>query len=101
MIRRIINEMKKRNWSQIDLSKKAGVSQSTINRILNSAADARIGTLNKVAYALKIPIEYLVVEDESKAFLCLEISRLDKNETQETLLYFEKEKLFKESKKAS
>lgn len=101
MTRRILNEMARKEWNQTRLSNKAHVSQSTIFRVLNSATNARIGTLNKIADALGIPIEYLVIEDETKALLCLEISRMDKDEVHQTLLHLEKEKLFKASKKAS
>ena len=101
IIRRIINEMEKSGWTQFDLSQKAGVSQSTINRILNTGNNARIGTLNKIAKVLHIPIEYLVTEDETKSLLCLEISRLSKEEIHQTLLHLEKEKLYKQSQQVS
>ena len=100
-MRRIFNEMKKKNWDQSSLSKKAGVSQSTINRTLNAGTNSRIGTLNKIARALDVPVEYLVIEDETKALLCLEIAKMNKEETHQALLHFEKEKLYKELKKVS
>ena len=93
--------MDKKEWNQTILSKKARVSQSTINRILNTGNNARIGTLNKIAKVLDVPVEYLVTEDETKALLCLEISLMSKDEIHQTLLHLEKEKLYKQSKKAS
>lgn len=98
--RRILKEMQKKDLNQIDISLRAGVSQSTINRILNTGVSARIGTLNKIAHVLGVPVEYLVTEDETKALLFLEISHLSKEEIHQTLLHLEKEKLYKESKKA-
>lgn len=92
--------MQKKDLNQIDVSLRAGVSQSTINRILNTGVSARIGTLNKIAHVLGVPVEYLVTEDETKALLFLEISQLSKEEIHQTLLHLEKEKLYKETKKA-
>ena len=93
--------MQKKGMSQLELSDKAGISQSTINRILNTGNNARIGTLNKIAKVLGVPVEYLVTEDETKALLFLEIHQLSKDEVHQTLLHLEKEKLYKQSKKAS
>jgi len=99
--RRISDEMKKKDLTQTDLSKKAKVGQSTVNRILNTAVNARIGTLNKIASVLGVPLEYLITENETKALLCLEVSRMNADEIHQTLLHLEKEKLYRESKKAS
>ena len=99
--RRIKNEMDKSCMNQAELADKAGVSQSTINRILNTGNNARIGTLYKIAKVICVPVEYIVIEDEQKAILALEMSRLPKDELSQLLLYIEKEKLYQQSKKAS
>jgi transcriptional regulator with XRE-family HTH domain len=101
LARRLADEMKRKDWGQEKLAKTAKVSQSTINRILNEGADPRIGTLLKISGALDIPVEYLTIEDETKALLCLQIARMDQEEIRETLLHLEKEKLYKEAKKVS
>jgi transcriptional regulator with XRE-family HTH domain len=99
--RRILNEMDRRGIKQTKLGDLAGVSQSTVNRILNTTIDPRVGTLAKIANVLCVPVEYLTIEDETKANLCLEVSRMGKDDVHQTLLHIEKEKLYKESKKAS
>lgn len=66
MVRRILKEMENKDWGQTDLAVKAHVSQSTINRLLNETAKSRMDTVYKVAKALNLPVEYLVVEDEEK-----------------------------------
>jgi transcriptional regulator with XRE-family HTH domain len=99
--RRIKNEMLKRDINQVDLANKAKVSQSTINRISNTGNNARIGTLYKIAKVLGVPVEYIVIEDEQKALLALEMATLPKDELSQLLLYIEKEKLYQQSKKAS
>lgn len=93
--------MQKKNLSQVDVSIRSGISQSTINRILNTGNNARIGTLKKIADVLGVPVEYLVTPDETKALLYLEMHQLSKEEVHQTLLHLEKEKLYKQSKKAS
>jgi len=99
--RRIKKEMDKKGLKQDALAKDAKVGQATINRILNGKADPRLGTLKKIAKKLDIPVEYLTTEDETKALLFLEISRMNKEEVHETLSHIEKEKLYKEAKKVS
>jgi transcriptional regulator with XRE-family HTH domain len=101
MIRRILKEMQIKDWGQSELANKARVSQSTINRLLNENANSRIDTVYKVAKALEVPVEYLIVEDEQKALLCLQISKMNRDELQETLSHIEKEQLYKERKKLS
>jgi len=101
LARRVTEEMKKKNIDQLALAAKAGVSQSTINRTLNSGTNTRIGTVVKIAKALGVPPEYLIIEDETKALLCLELSHMDKDTLRQTLLYLEKEKLYKELKKTA
>lgn len=99
--RRILNEMRKKEWKQFDLAHRAGISQSILNRILNTANNARIGTLNKIAKALAVPVQYLITEDETKALLYMEISKMDQADVHATLLHLDKEKLYKQAKKAS
>ncbi len=101
MVRRIKEGMDLKGWGQEKLAEKADVSQSTINRVLNNATNARIGTLNKIADALGYPVQYLVIQDETRALLCLELSRMDKDFVKKTLFDIEKEKLYRQSKQAS
>lgn len=90
--RRIVEQMGLKGWTQIDLSVNSGVSQSTVNRTLNSDINTRVGTLIKIAKSLGLPIEYLIVEDETKANLCLEISRMNKEEIHQALLHILRKK---------
>jgi len=71
--RRINERMRSLGVNQDKLAELANVSQSTIHRILKSPTRNRIDTLKKIAKVLEVPLEYLTIEDEKKAILCLKI----------------------------
>lgn len=98
--RRIQNRMAELKMKQDELALKAGISQSTVNRVLNSPTINRLDTIQKIADALRLPLEYLIAEDEKKALLYLSIYNMDDEDLQETSFYIEKEKLWKERRKA-
>ena len=63
--------MKELNWGQKELAAKAHVSQSTVNRILNSPTSNRLDTIQRVASALGRPLEYFTTADEKKrSYVC-------------------------------
>ena len=94
--RRIADRMEVLEIKQKQFAKKAGVSQSTINRALNTPTQSRIDTLQKIANALRVPLEYLTIEDEKKASLCLLIHEMSEDDLSSTIFHIEKEKLWKE-----
>ena len=98
--RRIQNRMAELKMRQDELALKAGISQSTVNRVLNSPTKNRLDTIQKIADALRLPLEYLIAEDEKKALLYLSIYNMNDEDLQETSFYIEKEKLWKERRKA-
>lgn len=93
--KRILQRMKELKISQLKLSGRAKISQSTVNRVLNSPTKSRIDTLCKIAKALNVPLEYLVINNETKALLCKTVSNMTDSDLQETILHIEKERLWK------
>mgnify|MGYP001767750321 FL=1 len=93
--KRIEQRMEELNVGQLDLASKAKVSQSTINRVLNSPTNSRIDTLYKIAKALNVPLEYLVIESERKALLCKAVSDMSDQELQDIVIHIEKERLWR------
>jgi len=93
--KRIEQRMEELNVGQLELASKAKVSQSTINRVLNSPTNSRIDTLYKIAKALNVPLEYLVIESERKALLCKAVSDMSDQELQDIVIHIEKERLWR------
>lgn len=56
------------NLTQVDLSKKAGVSQSTIAQIESGKKDPSVSTLKKLAGALDVHIAVLFAGDDVHVF---------------------------------
>lgn len=96
--KRIEERMEELNMGQLELANKANVSQSTINRVLNSPTNSRIDTLYKIGKALEVPLEYLIIRSEVKASLCKTVSHMSDQELQDTIIHIEKEKLWKTKK---
>lgn len=98
--RRIEQRMKELRIKQDELAGKSGVSQSTINRLLNTPIKSRIDTIQKVAKALSLPPEYLTIKNERHANICKLLYEMNDQDLQDTLFHIEKEKLWKKAKKA-
>lgn len=96
MKKRIIEGMNKLGITQTSLANEARVAQSTINRLLNTPIKSRIDTLLNVAHAIKLPIEYLITEDETKASLYLKINSMSKEEIEALNTHIEKERFLRE-----
>lgn len=57
---------KERNWSQMELSRRSGVSQSFINYLEAGEKQPTLTTLNKLAKAFGVPISDLIDDDAPK-----------------------------------
>jgi transcriptional regulator with XRE-family HTH domain len=53
----LLEELKKRNWSQSDLSRMAGISPGTISNVISGAKGLGYETGKAIAHAFKIPPE--------------------------------------------
>lgn len=93
--------MEEMNIGQVELANRAKVSQSTVNRVINSPTNSRIDTLYKIAQALNMPLEYLLIDNEQQAVLCKTVSGMTNNELQDLILYIEKERLWKSQKSST
>ena len=51
------SEMNKREWSQSDLARSAGLNRAVINKLLNGPSTPSHPTLEAIARAFKVPIE--------------------------------------------
>lgn len=79
--------MKNRDIKQIPMSRAAGVSQSTINRILNGESTPNHKTLVKISKGLDVPVEALTHPCDSTAEIIYELSRMDKEHIRTVLEY--------------
>ena len=52
------SELDKRQWSQAELAYSAGISRAVINKLLNKKTYPQPDTLQAIARALKIPVEF-------------------------------------------
>ena len=92
---RIKKFMELQGLKQIPLAKKAGRSQSTINRAINSANAPRFDTLQGIARALSVPVESLTYPDETIATIIFELSQMDRRAVEAISENIKKEKLWK------
>ncbi len=92
---RIKKFMELQDLKQIPLAQKAGRSQSTINRALNSKTAPRIDTLQAIARALNVPVEALTYPDETIATIIYELSQMPKQDVDRLIEHIKKEKLWK------
>ena len=61
---KVLEEMKKQNIDQKDLSKLSGVTESSISRYLHNDKRPRLDIIVNFAKALNLKTEYLLEEDE-------------------------------------
>src|SRR5574340_31046 len=92
---RIRRFMEIRGLKQIPLALKAGRSQSTINRALNSTNVPRFDTLTDIAKALSVPVEALTYPDDTVATLIVELSQMSSEDVARLLEEIRKDKLWK------
>jgi transcriptional regulator with XRE-family HTH domain len=95
-IRRLMDQY---GYDETEMARRAGLNQSTINRVLNSTTIPKFTTLKKIAESLNIPVEALTHPDETVSMLLIELSRLDREVTHDLLKHAEMEKLYREKKK--
>lgn len=101
MVRRINEEMRKQGLVQETLAEKAGVSQSTVNRLLNEDVDPLFGNVVKIAKALDVPVEYLTTESDVKALLYLRIKNTSDEEVNNILFQVRRDQYFREHGEAT
>ena len=53
----LLKELESREWSQVDLSRRSGVSQAQITRVLSGERGVGEKALSAIAHALKLPPE--------------------------------------------
>ncbi len=61
---RVRNYRKNKNWTILDLSKKAGVTSSMISQIERNICSPSLSLLRKIAEAFEIPVWVLLYDDE-------------------------------------
>lgn len=93
--RRVQRLMELRGLKQIPLAQGAGVSQSTINRILNEASSPRMDTIIKISQALNVPLESLTHPNDLAAEIIYELHFMEDVELSKLLEHIRKEKLWK------
>lgn len=100
MIRRINEQMQQQGINQDKLGELAGVSQSTVNRILNEQAVPLISNIIGIARALRVPVEYLVCESDVKALLYMQISDMTDKEINDLLFQVRRDQYFRKHPEA-
>jgi len=69
IVNRIIELKKKNDWSDYRLSKKAGISQSTLSNLINRGNSPSIFTLEKICNAFEITLAQFFDEDSNTQVL--------------------------------
>jgi transcriptional regulator with XRE-family HTH domain len=64
---RICAERKAKNYSQADLEKRCGLARCRISWLEHGRAVPTVGTLERIADALEIPVHRLLLEDQPPA----------------------------------
>ena len=59
----IRRELAARGWTQTELARRCDMPPSQINQIISGRYDPRLGTLERIAAALRRPIEALVMRN--------------------------------------
>jgi transcriptional regulator with XRE-family HTH domain len=77
----IITELKKRNWNQNELAKRAGIAHGTVSNIINNNKGVGESSLRAIARAFKYPPEIVF----RAAGLLPQVQQ--SSETEEKLLY--------------
>jgi transcriptional regulator with XRE-family HTH domain len=95
MIRRINEEMKRKGMVQDKLAEMAGVSQSTVNRILNEETIPLMTNVIGIARALNVSVESLVCESDVKALLYLQIMDMSDQEIHDLLFQVRRDQYFR------
>jgi transcriptional regulator with XRE-family HTH domain len=101
MARRLVELMNRDSLNATALGKKTGVAQSTINRWLNAVTKPELESIEKVASYFDVPAEYFICKDEKKAKIYLMLHDMTSKELDESLFHFQKEKLWKDSKRTA
>jgi len=65
IVNRIIELKKKNDWSDYRLSKKAGISQSTLSNLINRGNSPSIFTLEKICNAFEITLAQFFDGDDT------------------------------------
>lgn len=55
----LLDELKKRDWSQSDLSKRSGISQGAISKVINGQRNPGMDFCEGLSKALKLPVEII------------------------------------------
>lgn len=61
MANTILQELKKKGWSQAQLARASGLDRMRVNRLILQVKNPDVGTCLKIAKALKVPVEKLWV----------------------------------------
>jgi len=83
------------------LGKKCGVDQSTISRWVNAITKPTLESIERVANHFHVPAEYFICTDETRARIYLLLNDMNDEERKQALFHFEKEKLWKDSKRTA
>lgn len=88
-IERIKNRMNELGMNSRDLSKRSGISESGISRILSGEIDPRIKTFVKIADALKVDYVYLMGYESEQKPLIIEVEKLSAPNQARLLAYYQ------------
>lgn len=80
---------------QEKLAELAGVSQSTVNRILNEDTIPLITNVAAIAKALRVPVESLVCESDVRALLYMQLADATDQEINDLLFQVRRDKFFR------
>lgn len=56
----VLRELHARGWTRSDLAEKCGFAPARITELLQGRSDPRLGTVEKIATALGVPVSHLL-----------------------------------------
>jgi len=56
----VLRELQARGWTRTDLAEKCGWPPSRVTELIQGRFDPRLGTVEKIAVALDIPVSHLL-----------------------------------------
>jgi transcriptional regulator with XRE-family HTH domain len=90
--RRLQRLMEDKKFKQAQSAKRAGIAQSTINRIIHSKNSPTYRILQRLATGFGVPVEYFTHPSETIADIILELSTLPDPAREEVLKYIKYQK---------
>ncbi len=62
---KVLKILREKKMTQMELAKEMNIKQASLSKILSGKNSSRIGTIQKIADALNVPINYFIDDNDS------------------------------------